>query len=145
MKISAKKRKWLKRISILTAFGIIALVLIYNAIIYRFRDIVQLALDIETKSAYEFDAGKIDVKLFQGKLRMKNAFLKFRDSAKAVIHHDVKIPEVQLELESFADLILHGKLYIKDLQVLQPSLITTAFENQKNKHMTMQVVVLLKI
>ncbi|WP_336516821.1 hypothetical protein [Pollutibacter soli] len=132
MKLSAKQKKWIKRIGILLAIRIIIGGLIYYAIVYRFRDIIQLALNIETKSAYQFDAGDIDVQLFKGRLFMKNASLQFRDSSNHITHHDIKIPEVLLEIESFKDLIFHKKLRIKELTITKPSLATTAFIKHKS-------------
>lgn len=134
MKISPKQKKWIKRLGILLLLRVLIGGILYYAIVYKFKDIVQLALNVETKGAYQFDAGDIDVQLFKGQLSMKNAYLHFRDSTKHVTHHDVKIPDLQLTIKSFKDLIFHGQLGISNLSITQPSLSTTSFDHPDNKH-----------
>jgi hypothetical protein len=134
MKISPKQKKWIKRLGILLLLRVLIGGILYYVIVYKFKDIVQIALNVETKGAYQFDAGDIDVKLFKGQLSMKNAYLHFRDSTKHVTHHDVKIPDLQLTIRSFKDLIFHGQLAISNLSITQPSLTTTSFDHPNNKH-----------
>ncbi len=144
MKLSARQKKWIKRIAILLAIRIVLGVLLYYAIVFRFRDFVQLALNIETKSAYQFDAGDIDVQLMKGKINMKNAFLHFRDSSREVTYHDIKIPEIQIEVESFKDLIFHGKLVVKNLSIIRPTLATRAVTKENPRHMTLHASTIIQ-
>jgi hypothetical protein len=144
MKISPKQKKWIKRLGILLLLRVLIGGILYYAIVYKFKDIVQLALNVETKGAYQFDAGDIDVKLFKGQLSMKNAYLHFRDSTKHVTHHDVKIPDLQLTIRSFKDLIFHGQLAISNLSITQPSLSTTSFDQPNNKRAGMHASSVVK-
>ncbi len=136
MKISPNQKKWITRLGILLLLRVVIGGLLYYAIVYKFKDIVQFALNVETKGAYQFDAGDIDVQLFKGKLSIKNALIHFKDSTKHVTHHDIKIPDLQLTIKSFKDLIFHGQLVISNLSILEPSLATTSFENHDNKHVS---------
>jgi hypothetical protein len=144
MKISPKQKKWIKRLGILLLLRVLIGGILYYAIVYKFKDIVQLALNVETKGAYQFDAGDVDVKLFKGQLSIKNTYLHFRDSTKHVTHHDVKIPDLQLTIKSFKDLIFHGQLAISNLSITQPSLTTTSFDHPNNKHAGMHASSVVK-
>ena len=144
MKISPLKKKWIRRILILLLLRVVIGAIVYYTVVYRFKDIIQLALNIETGGAYEFDAGNIDFQLFKRTLTMNNGRLKFHDKSKKITHHDVEIPKMKLTISSFRELIFQGKVTVINLKVIDPIFSTTSYSKSHNKNISLQARHILK-
>ncbi|MFT3936849.1 MAG: hypothetical protein QM726_24705 [Chitinophagaceae bacterium] len=87
---------------------------------YRFRDIVSLVINKETKGIYAFDAGAIDISLFKRNIRIKDALLSCRDTLHTNPHYEISVPEIYLSIQSWRDLLLHKKISVDSLAVIAP-------------------------
>ncbi len=119
-----KNRKWIKRI-LIPLFILLILGSITNYIIvYRFKDILKIAVEKETNGVYGFNAADIDVSLCKKKISIRNAVLTCNDTAKVASHYALDIPDVFLSIHSWQDLILHGKLIVDSLNINTPDFKT---------------------
>ena len=110
MKITPRQRKWLKILAVLLLLRFVVGGLLYYIVVYRFKEIVQLAVASESNGLYTFDAGKVDVSLFKKNVSLKNASLICNDSSQNRSYYQVKVPGIYLSINSFTDLIFYKKL-----------------------------------
>lgn len=120
MRLSPRQRKWLKRFAILLLLRVVIGVVLYYIITYKFREVTQYVVQKESKGLYAFDAGSIDVHLFKGTLVLNHVSLRCMDTLHVPAHFAVDIPQVYLSIASFKDLVLHKRLSIDSMAIVQP-------------------------
>ncbi|PSL47905.1 hypothetical protein CLV51_102765 [Chitinophaga niastensis] len=123
MKISSKQKKWIKWLLILLLIRIVAGGLLYYITVYKFKEIAKYAVKKESNDTYEFDAGDIDVSLWNKNITLNHVILFCKDTLHADSHYDVKIPRVYLSIQSWKDLIFNKKLSVDSLSILRPQLM----------------------
>lgn len=138
MKLSAKQKKWIKTLLILFCIRLVVGGILYYIIVYRFKDIVQIVVNKETKGAYTFDASKVDFSLFKKNIVINDAVLRCNDTLRNSPHYDLKIPQLYFSLSSWNELIFHRRLSVDSLSIALPQLKTHDHETQKAKHLSFQ-------
>ncbi len=115
-----KRSLWVISIPILfllTAGGIL-----YFFIVYRFKDGIKYILNKESNGKFAFDASDAEISLWHGSIRLKNAVLYTPDSAEANAYFTARIPGINFTITSWRDLILHKKIMIDSLSIIQPAI-----------------------
>lgn len=121
MKIEARHRKWIRRILILGAIRLVTSAVLYYVIVYRFKEIVQIAIHNQSHGLYAFDASNIDFSLFKRHLIVDNARVYCTDTVHANQHYEVTIPKIHLAIQSWEALILHQRVLVDSLLIEQPA------------------------
>ncbi|SEW54023.1 hypothetical protein [Chitinophaga arvensicola] len=123
MKLSPRLNKWLKILGALLLFRIVLGLLLYYLVEHKFVKIIQYIVSKESNDSYKFDADAIDFSLWKRNIIIKNARLVGKDTVHVSAHYDVAIPRVYLSIQSWRALILHKKLLVDSLSVIDPSLL----------------------
>lgn len=120
MKLSARQKKWRKRILIFLALRVIFGAIFFYVVDYRFKEIIQVAVKEKSHGTYKFDAKGIDVSIFKKNIIIKNAIFYRKDTVNTLSHYNVKIPELYFSIASFTDLIFHQKVSVDSLSIMSP-------------------------
>jgi len=122
MQIPPKYKKWIKRLLILLIVRFVIGIILYFAIEYNFKQIIQVFVKRETKGAYRFESSAIEVSLLNRSIIVDNAAIVCNDTLHTTPHYDVQIPKIYLTIESWKDLILHQTFAIDSLALLSPAM-----------------------
>lgn len=96
--------------------------ILYYVIVYRFKEIVQIAVNNESRGLYAFDASHIDFSLFKRRLIVDDARVYCTDTLHTPHHYDVTIPKIHLAIQSWRALIFHQRVLIDSLKIDRPVL-----------------------
>lgn len=124
MKKKSKFRLIVKRILLFGAlFLLLILGVFYFIVIHNFKESVRYIVKTESKGAYIFDAGSASISIFKKQIIFKDASLHRVDSATASMHYELDIPDLDFSFFSWRDLIFYKKIRVKNLTLLNPSLV----------------------
>jgi len=124
MKLSAKLRKRIMLAFILPAFCLVAGGgLLYIFAIYRFKDNLKFIVNKESKGKYAFDANEAKISLWHRSIRLRGSVLSYNpDSANSPVLYHVQIPEMYFSITSWKDLLLHQKVMVDSLAIIEPDI-----------------------
>ncbi len=134
MQISPKYKKWIKRLLILLIARVVIGIILYFAIEYNFKQIIQVFVKKETKSTYRFESSAIEVSLWNRSIIVDNAAIVCNDTLHTTPHYNVQIPKMYLTIQSWKALILHQTFAIDSLALLSPAV--TIHEHREKKENT---------
>lgn len=120
MKIASKHRKWIRRIIILLLIRLAISGVLYYVIVYRFKELVQIAVNNQSRGLYSFDASYIDFSLFKRHLIINDARVFCTDTTHTPQHYDVSIPKINLAIKSWRALIFHQRVLVDSLLIESP-------------------------
>jgi hypothetical protein len=121
MNLLAKlKRRFLRVLLVLSCFLILAATVLYLLVIYRCKDGVRYLINKEFNGSYSFDASEVTVSLWQGYIRLKDSKLQPTDTTGSDLYFSVRIPEIYFSLASWKELILHKKVMVDSLSIIEP-------------------------
>ena len=120
MKIASKHRKWIRRIIILLLIRLAISGVLYYVIVYRFKELVQIAVHNQSRGLYSFEASHIDFSLFKRHLIINDARVFCTDTSHTAQHYDVSVPKINLAIKSWRALIFHQRVLVDSLLVEGP-------------------------
>lgn len=120
MKIASKHRKWIRRIIILVLIRLAISGVLYYVIVYRFKELVQIAVNNQSRGLYSFDASYIDFSLFKRHLIINDARVFCTDTTHTTQHYEVSIPKINLAIKSWRALIFHQRVLVDSLLIESP-------------------------
>jgi len=138
MKTAAPKRKWPKILMTLLVILLAAGGGLYYILKYRFREVIQVVVDKESKGVYGFDAAAIEISFLEKHIVISNAVLFCRDTLNSSPHYHVKIPRLYLGIQSWQDLLLHKKIIVDSLSVIEPAISVHEHFTQKARPIAFQ-------
>jgi hypothetical protein len=122
MQISPKYKKWIYTFLILLIARLVISIILYFAIEYNFKQILQVFVKRETKGTYRFESATIEVSLWNRSMIVDNAAIVCNDTLHTTPHYDVQIPKIYLTIQSWEDLIFHQTFAIDSLALLSPTI-----------------------
>lgn len=144
-----KGKKWIKRLLILFLIRVMFSGVLYYVIVYRFKEIVQIAVNNESRGLYAFDASHIDFSLFKRHLQIQDARVYCTDTLHTPLHYEVHIPAIHLAIQSWRSLIFHQRVLVDSLRIDYPVINAhghnlVAMENRKTDVQPGQIIAVLK-
>lgn len=136
MKLSLKQRKWIKRVLILLAIRVVLGGVFYYVVTYRFKDIIKLVVERESKGTYVFDAEDVSLSLWKKSIMLEDAALLCVDSVNNPQRYDVHIPNAYLRIQSWSDLIFHQEIEVDSLAMAFPDIKVHEHSLRGKKHLT---------
>jgi len=136
MKLSPKQQKWIKRILILLAIRVVLGGVFYYVVTYRFKDIIQLVVERESKGTYVFDAEDVSLSLWNKSIMLEDAALFCVDSVNNPQRYDVHIPNAYLRIQSWSDLIFHEEIEVDSLAMAFPDIKVHESSLRSKRHLT---------
>ncbi|MDR3713195.1 MAG: hypothetical protein P4L51_10300 [Puia sp.] len=121
-KLSPKQRKWIRRLLILLLIRFVIGGVLYYIVVYRFKDLAQIAVKKESRGLYSFDASDVEFSLWKKSLIVEDAVLHCNDTVNTRLHHDLQVPRIYLSILSWTDLVFHKKIEIDSMDIQLPAL-----------------------
>ena len=145
MKSFLKKKKWIRRLSILLLIAGTLIFGVYYTILFRFKEAVQFIVDRESDGVYSFDASSIKVSLLKKTIRITNALLTCKDTLGQATHYDISIPKAFLAVESWHTILVEGKIVVDSLVVDSPGFRVHEHTAHRRSNISMQVSNMLQV
>jgi hypothetical protein len=95
---------------------------LYYLLMTRFKEGLQYLVTRESKGKYAFDASEANVSLWNKTILLRGSELHCVDTSGVDTWYRIQIPELRFSLASWKELLLHKKIVLDSLSILEPEI-----------------------